>query len=275
MKKKRQPSMIEDLGQKTRSAIIDLGQFGIFSFRMFYWLLRGFTRWQLLAPQFYEIGVRSVPVVAITGLFVGMVLAVQVFDQLDNLGFGSHSGLLVNLSVVKELGPVLAGVMLAGRVGGALAAELGTMKVTEQIDALVSLAADPIRYLVVPRFLACLLLIPFLTIYCDVVGVLGGYAIVVGAYGGSSSDYWHYSAQGIQMFDVLAGVSKSIFFGAAIAMISCYKGFTSRSGAEGVGRAATEAFVLNFIVILIINLFMAIFLNRLYVLLYGPVQAPV
>lgn len=272
---KRQLSMIEDLGQKTRSAIIDLGRFGTFALRMFYWLLRSFTRWHLLAPQLYEVGVRSVPVIAITGLFVGMVLAVQVYGQLNNMGFGGYSGLLVNLSVVKELGPVLAGVMLAGRVGGALAAELGTMKVTEQIDALVTLAADPVRYLVVPRFLACLLLIPFLTIYCDVVGVLGGYAIVVGAYGGSSQDYWQYSAQGIQAFDVLAGVAKSVFFGAAIAMISCYKGFTSRSGAEGVGRASTEAFVLNFIVILIINLFMAIFLNRLQTLLYGPAQMPV
>ena len=262
-------SMLQQLGQRTLTAVADVGQFGRFSGRMFGWLFRSGTRWRLLAPQLYEIGVRSIPVVAITGVFVGMVLAVQIYDQIYATAARNRAGLLVNISVVRELGPVLAGVMLAGRVGGALAAELGTMKVTEQIDALVSLAADPIRYLVVPRFLACLLLIPFLTVYCDFVGVLGGYAIVIWAYGESAADYWYYSAQGIETFDVMAGVVKSLFFGGAIALISCYKGFHSRPGAEGVGRATTEAFVLSFIAILIINLFMAILFQAFYAAVWG------
>ena len=159
--------------------------------------------------------------------------------------------------------------MVAGRVGGALTAELGTMRVTEQISALTVMGADPIRQLVVPRFLACLLLIPFLTVYCDLVGVLGGYAVVIWAYGESSVDYWYYSAQGIETFDVMAGVVKSLFFGGAIALVSCYKGFHSRPGAGGVGRATTEAFVLSFIAILIINLFMAILFQSVYAAIWG------
>jgi len=161
--------------------------------------------------------------------------------------------------------------MLAGRVGGSLSAELGTMKVTEQIDALTTLAANPIRYLVVPRFLACLLLIPFLTVYCDVIGVLGGYVVVVMIYGGSAHDYWYYSQRGIETFDIMAGVSKSILFGGVIALVSCYKGFHCKPGAEGVGRAATESFVLSFITILIINFFMAVFFKAFYGAVWGLV----
>ena len=257
------------IGLTTRAAVAELGQFARFSARMFLWLFRSGTRWRLLAPQLYEIGVRSIPVVALTGLFVGMVLAVQIYEQLLGTVAQTRAGRLINMSVVRELGPVLAGIMLAGRVGGALAAELGTMKVTEQTDALLSLGADPIRYLVVPRFLACLLLIPFLTVYCDAVGVLGGYWMVVGIYGGSAGDYWHYSALSIETWDIMAGVVKSVFFGGAIALISCYKGFHCKPGAAGVGRATTEAFVLSFIVILVINLFMAILFQAFYRTVWG------
>ncbi|MBN2584842.1 MAG: ABC transporter permease [Planctomycetes bacterium] len=251
----------------------EVGRFSIFSARVFAWIFRRFTRWRLLAPQLYEVGVRSLPVISLTGVFVGMVLAVQIYYQLRDLGGGSFAGLLINISVIKELGPVLAGVMLSGRIGGALAAELGTMKVTEQVDALVTLAADPIRYLVVPRFLACLLLIPFLTVYCDFLGVIGGYIMVVKVYGGADHDYWYYSALGIENWDILVGVIKSLFFGGAIALISCYKGFHSRPGAEGVGRATTEAFVLSFIVILAIDLLMAIFFKAFYSLVWGTPPA--
>ena len=145
--------MLQQLGKTTWTAVSDVGQFTRFSSRMLLWLLRGKVRWRLLAPQLYEIGVRSIPVVLVTGVFVGMVLAVQIYEQLSGFSAQARAGRLINMSVVRELGPVLAGVMLAGRVGGALAAELGTMKVTEQIDALSSLGADPIRYLVDPAFI--------------------------------------------------------------------------------------------------------------------------
>ncbi|HUU30729.1 MAG TPA: ABC transporter permease, partial [Phycisphaerae bacterium] len=163
---------IGQIGRWVADRVVELGEFSLFTVQTLRWILTDFTRWRLLRPQLYEVGVRSMPVVAFTGAFVGMVLAVQSYYQFEAIGRGSWSGAVINLSVLKELGPVLAGVMLAGRVGGALAAGLGTMKVTEQIDALRSLGADPIRHLVVPRFLACFLLIPFLTIYCDFVGIL-------------------------------------------------------------------------------------------------------
>jgi phospholipid/cholesterol/gamma-HCH transport system permease protein len=267
--RQRSISMIVSVVEWVEDVVAEFGAMGLFTARVFGWIFRSFTRWRLLAPQLYEIGVRSLPVIFATGAFIGMVLAVQVYYQLADLGYKQFAGLLINLSVVKELGPVLAGVMLAGRVGSSLSAELGTMKVTEQIDALTTLAADPIRYLVVPRFLACLLLIPFLTVYCDCIGVLGGYAVVVWSYGGSAHDYWFYSQRGIEAFDLFAGVSKSIFFGGAIGLISCYKGFHCKPGAEGVGRAATESFVLSFISILIINFFMAIFFKSFYGAVWG------
>ncbi len=269
--RQRSMSMIASVGAMTEDTVAEFGAMSLFTARMFSWIFRSFTRWRLLAPQLYEIGVRSLPVIFATGAFIGMVMAVQVYFQLADLGYKQFAGLLINISVVKELGPVLAGVMLAGRVGGSLSAELGTMKVTEQIDALTTLAANPIRYLVVPRFLACLFLIPFLTVYCDCIGVLGGYAVVVWIYGGSAHDYWFYSQRSIETFDVLAGVSKSFLFGAVIALVSCYKGFNCKPGAEGVGRAATESFVLSFISILIINFFMAVFFKAFYGAIWGLV----
>jgi phospholipid/cholesterol/gamma-HCH transport system permease protein len=210
-----------------------------------------------------------VSIVSITGLFVGMVLAVQAAVQFLNLGLGQYLGSVINLSVIRELGPVLAGVMLAGRVGGALTAELGTMHVTEQIDALKTMGVDPLRYLVAPRFLACLLLTPLLTCYANFLGAVGGYLISVKYYGVSSVLYWRYSAQSIEMWDITAGLTKSVLFGGAIAMISCYKGFHCRAGAEGVGRACTEAFVLSFVSILTIDFFMAVFLQGIYEAFWG------
>jgi len=259
---------LAEAGQFVVDQVVDLGNFAVFSVQMARWVLTDFTRWRLLAPQLYEVGVRSLPVIVFTGTFIGMVLALQSYFQFEALGRASWSGAVINLSVIKELGPVLAGVMLAGRVGGALAAELGTMKVTEQIDALRALGADPIRHLVAPRFLACFLLIPFLTIYCDFVGILGGYFIAWN-YGVDTYEYWMHSADVIENFDVFTGVLKSAFFGAAIALISCYKGFQSRQGAEGVGRAATEAFVVSFMAILVLDFFIVMFLQALYDSLWG------
>jgi phospholipid/cholesterol/gamma-HCH transport system permease protein len=200
----------------------------------------------------------------ITGAFVGMTLAVQTYDQLKNMGLEEHLGVLINISVVKELGPVLAAVMLAGRIGGALTAELGTMNVTEQIDAVRSMGTDPIRYLVAPRILACLLLTPVLIIYADLLGIFGGYFVSVIQKGINSRAYWSFSASAVEFWDITIGVVKGFFFGAAIASISCYKGFTCKEGAHGVGQACTEAFVISFISILALNLALAMIFNAIY-----------
>jgi len=248
------------------------GDFSLFCFRTVRWMgtslfhLRDF---RLLLPQFHDVGAKSVPIVSITGLFVGMVIAVQAAAQFLSLGLGGYLGPVINLSVTRELGPVLAGLMLAGRVGGAMTAELGTMHVTEQIDALATMGVDPVRYLVVPRFLACMLLTPILTIYADFLGVIGGYLISVDIYGVSATLYWRYTAQSLENWDIFSGLFKSILFGGAIALIACYKGFNSRAGAEGVGRACTDAFVASFVSILTIDFFMAVFLNSLYKVLWG------
>ena len=222
-----------------------------------------------LWAQMYEIGTKSVPVVIITGGFVGMTLAIQSYSQFKGVGLQDRLGTIINLSVLKELGPVLAAVMLAGRVGGALTAELGTMHVTEQIDALRVMGTDPIRHLVLPRFLACVILTPFLTVYADFMGVLGGYLISVGQFDINSEAYWRFSADSVEKWDVLIGLIKAVFFGAAIALISCFKGFHSARGAQGVGKACTEAFVSSFLAILIIDFFLALIFKSLYEAFYG------
>lgn len=264
--------MLSTIGAKTISSVTALGQMGAFSWQMLRWLLPGLVQWRTWAramPLFYEVGNRTLPVILITGTFVGLVLAVQSYDQLRAAGFENRMGVLVTLSLVKELGPVLAGVMVAGRVGGALTAELGTMRVTEQISALSVMGTDPIRQLVVPRFLACLLLTPLLTFFCDVCGSLSGWFIAVVLKEIPSSSYWYYIADAVETWDILVGFVKSIVFGGAIALIACYKGFHCRTGAEGVGRACTESFVASFITILVTDFFIGTMFSGLYLGIYG------
>jgi phospholipid/cholesterol/gamma-HCH transport system permease protein len=221
-------------------------------------LLIKLPRGRVLWPILNEVGVRSVPVICVTGLFIGMVLAVQSYDTLSQMHFQSHLGSVINGTLVKELGPVLAAVMLAGRVGSSIAAQIGTMKVGEQIDALRALGADPIAHLVVPRFLACFLMIPALTMVAEGVGIFGGWAVSTLVYGVSNYSFWTFSDRLITAFDVVIGVFKSMSFGAAIAIIACHRGFRCGTGAEGVGRAATESFVISFIAILILDLVLAL-----------------
>lgn len=249
------------------------GEFCDFAGRTFAYVFTSLFRLQTLrslAIQLYEVGVKSVPVVGITGAFIGMVMAIESFAQFVAIGQEERIGSVIGLTVVKQIGPVLAAMMLSGRVGGALTAELGTMNVTEQLDALRVMGADPIRYLVVPRFVACVLLTPMLTAYSDVLGILGGWAVATKALGVSPEQYWFYSAQGIETWQLMEGLSKSVFFGAAIGLVSCYKGFTCGSGASGVGRACTESFVASFVAIIILNFFFAKLLRDLYDGIYGP-----
>ena len=259
--------MIRMVGARTIGGIENIGRFARFFVRSMTVSARtcmSSSAYPLIWTQMNIIGVRSVPVVMITGAFVGMTLAVQAYDQLAGMGLEEHLGVLINISVVKELGPVLAAVMLAGRIGGALTAELGTMNVTEQIDAIRSMGTDPIRYLVAPRILACLLLTPFLIIYADFMGIIGGYFVSVIQFGINSRAYWSFSASGVELWDVSIGVIKGLFFGVAIAAISCYKGFTCKEGAHGVGQACTEAFVASFISILALDFALAVIFKSIY-----------
>ncbi len=264
--------LITTVGAKTIQSLGAFGQFWIFTARTLRFVATGLPQlktWRRVMPEFYEVGNRTLPVILITGVFVGLVLAVQSYDQLAAAGFEQQMGVLVNLTLVKELGPVLAGVMLAGRVGGALTAELGTMNVTEQLDALRVMGADPIRHLVVPRFLACLLLTPCLTVFCDLAGSLAGWFIAVQLKGVPSEPYWFHTRHAVEMWDLGVGFIKSLAFGGAIGLIACYKGFHCRQGAAGVGRACTESFVASFIVILAIDFFLATFLLGVYKAIWG------
>ncbi len=267
MSEQKSRSMLEQFGSSVIAGISHCGDFTRFQTSVATTSFRAFfipKTYPLIWLQMLAIGVRSVPVVMITGCFVGMVLAVQAYDQLAGLGLEEHLGVLINISVVKELGPVLTAVMLAGRVGGALTAELGTMNVTEQISAVRSMGIDPIRYLIAPRILACLLLTPFLIIYADFMGIVGGYAISVLHFGINNKAYWDFSASGIELWDISIGIIKGFFFGAAIAGVSCYKGFNCKEGAAGVGRACTEAFVGSFICILVIDFALAVIFKGIY-----------
>jgi phospholipid/cholesterol/gamma-HCH transport system permease protein len=263
------PTPIHTVGRLVTNFIVAIGDLTRFLFLTLGGLMGQLPRSRVLWPVMYEVGVRSVPVIAVTGLFIGMVLAVQTYDTLRMYRLESRIGSVINVSLVKELGPVLAATMLAGRVGCAMAAEIGTMRVTEQIDALKALGANPISYLVVPRFLACFWLIPALTLIADGLGMFGGWVVSVQMLGVSDHFFWLYSQQFITAFDVISGVMKSMFFGAAISIIACHRGFHCGSGAEGVGRAATDSFVCSFIAILVLDLVLVILLNNVFRLLWA------
>jgi phospholipid/cholesterol/gamma-HCH transport system permease protein len=249
--------------RKIADAILDLGDLGLFAYRILVGLRRR-SSYNTIIPICYSVGVNSIPVVMITGAFIGMVLAVQAYSEFAHLGLATRLGQIINISVVRELGPVLAAVMLAGRIGSAMAAELATMRITEQIDALACLGANPVHYLGTPRFFACVLLIPLLTILANFMGVLGGALICIHVYHVEAHYYWENTRGFVEMWDLMTGLIKPTFFGAAIAVVCCHRGFYSEAGAEGVGRAATRAFVLSFVAILVLDFFLAMFLNNLY-----------
>jgi len=261
-------SFVHVLGRMVVDFVTVLGDLALFSLRMLSWLIPGWPRGKVLWPIMYQIGVQSLPVILVTGGFIGMVLAVQAYEQFAMMHMENQLGTVVNVTLLKELGPVLAAVMLAGRVGSAMAAELGTMRVTEQIDALTALGANPIAHLVVPRFLACFLLIPLLTLFADGIGVFSGWWFSTQVLGVESFYYWHYSRSFVTAYDLWTGIIKSICFGAAISVMSCHCGFHSRAGAEGVGRAATEAFVYSFIAILATDFLLGFFMMEFYHVLF-------
>src|SRR5262245_19497044 len=262
---------LADLGAVVIRWVETLGDMTIFLYRTLSWLVSRMPRRDTLIPAFYNIGVLSLPVIALTGTFIGMVLAVQSYTQFKAFGFENRLGALINMSMCRELGPVLAATMLAGRVGSAIAAEIGTMRVTEQIDALVSMRANPLQYLVVPRLLGCLLMIPSLTVMAIFMGVVGGYLYSVQVFNIDSYLYLTNSQQFVHNWDLFYGIFKSIFFGATIAIVSCYRSFHCAPGAEGVGRAATAAFVLSFVIILMLDLFLSIGLDKVHDMIWPEV----
>lgn len=241
---------LEMVGERFLEFIRYAGGISILMGQTLFWIPMPPLRRRQIFEQMAKIGVDSLPIVFLISLFTGMVLALQSAYQLQRFSAEMYMASLVAFSMTRELGPVLTALIVAGRVGASITAEVGTMKVTEQIDALDTLATNPIKYLVVPRFLALIIMLPFLTIYSDIVGILGGYIVGVCKLGVSHAMYMKNTWQPLKYKDVYTGLIKSFFFGIIICIVACYEGMTAEGGAEGVGRSTTSSVVVSFILII-------------------------
>jgi len=243
------------VGRATLALLSTVGAVVLFALGALASGLTGRLYWRQLGRQMLEMGYFSLPVVGLTAVFTGMVLALQSYTGFSRFEAQNAIPTIVVLSMTRELGPVLAGLMVAGRVGASIAAELGTMRVTEQIDALTTLATDPLRYLVFPRLLAGTLMLPALVLVADVIGVMGGYLVSVYKLGFGPIEYVNRSFEFLETQDVVSGLVKAAVFGFLLTLMGCYHGYRSRGGAQGVGAATTRAVVSASILILIANYF--------------------
>lgn len=230
-----------------------VGRFSLFLFEVFKAAMPPRYYLRVILRQMFQIGYNSLPVVGMTAIFTGAVLALQSYTGFSRFNAESSIASVVVLSITRELGPVLAGLMLAGRVGAAIAAEIGTMKVTEQIDALYTLNADPFKYLVFPRVLAGIITLPMLVIVADVIGVLGGYLVSIYKLGFNPHSYIKNTIEFLEIQDVTSGLIKAAFFGFIVSAMGCYHGYVSKGGAQGVGNATTSAVVSSSVLILLAN----------------------
>jgi phospholipid/cholesterol/gamma-HCH transport system permease protein len=251
-------SLIESLGSFSLDLFQRIGELWLLFVRTVAYCRQAFANRRLIVLQMVEIGVNTVPLVAIMALFTGMVIAVQTGYQAVKFHLEGMVGPIVGLSLTRELGPVMTGVIVAGRVGAAIAAQVGTMKVTEQIDALETLATDPVEYLVMPRFVAAVIMLPVLTVCADIVGIAGGLVIAVTQLGRDPRLFMTGTFRAMEMSDVVSGLVKSAFFGMLVAIIGCYQGLTATGGAEGVGKSTTRAVVLSLMLILVSDFFLTV-----------------
>jgi phospholipid/cholesterol/gamma-HCH transport system permease protein len=256
--------------KKIAKFLIEVSEYVFLIINVIWVIFRHPPHASLVRDQMYEVGVLSLPVVAITGFSTGMVLAAQAFFQLSDKGLASATGLMVTKAMMVELGPVLTAFMVTGRVGAAMCAELGTMRVTEQIDAIRSMAVDPLRHLVAPRFLAGLIMLPLLTVFSCLMGIIGGYVISVYYYHMSSTSFLDPLPVHITTFDLISGLIKAFVFGFIIITISCYRGMSTTGGAAGVGRSTTNSVVICYTVILIGNFLLTIVMNNFYNYFFSP-----
>jgi phospholipid/cholesterol/gamma-HCH transport system permease protein len=245
------------VGRKTSHFITDVGKVLIFFWHTLRWTFSRPFYIKNVLKQMEQIGVNSVPVVLTTALSTGMVLALQSYTGFKRFGAETLIGTVVSLSMTRELGPVLTGLMVAGRAGAAMAAELGTMRVTEQIDALSTLATNPMKYLVVPRFVASTIMMFFLAAFGMIIGIIGGYFVGVKVLGTNAVIYKENSINFTEVTDIWYGLIKALVFGAVVGIIGCYKGFNTQGGAEGVGKATTGAVVISCMLILILDYFLS------------------
>jgi phospholipid/cholesterol/gamma-HCH transport system permease protein len=241
------------IGRVTLTFFRETGRLSIFAGDSVSGVVRTPVYWWLIAQQMMRIGYFSLPVVGLTAFFTGGVLALQIYNGASRYGAESFVPVVVLVGITRELGPVIAGLMVAGRVAAAIAAEIGTMRVTEQIDALSTLSTNPIKYLVVPRLVAAVISMPILVAIADSIGVFGGYVASTQSLGFNGSVYMNNTMNGLTFDDVSSGLIKAAVFGFIIALMGCYNGFHSKGGAQGVGTATTNAVVTASILILAAN----------------------
>jgi phospholipid/cholesterol/gamma-HCH transport system permease protein len=253
--------------RRVQAALTELGQIALLAREACASLLKGRISWRDLLYQVFFIGIKSQSVVLITGAFTGMVLGAQTYFQFHKVKMDTATLAVVSVSMCSELGPVLTALMVAGRVGAAIAAELGSMRVTEQIDALRALATHPVDYLVLPRLIAAHIALPVLTVEAIVIGILGGYFVGVNVLDIEPTYLWVNMLKYSHQVDLVIGLTKAFIYGGIIALIGCYKGLACGLGAEGVGRATTEAVVYSSITILIANFFLTLVMGKLVGLL--------
>jgi phospholipid/cholesterol/gamma-HCH transport system permease protein len=249
--------ILESVGRRASDFLAEVGRVLIFLGQTLRWTFSRPFYAKSVLKQMEQIGFNSIPVVITTALSTGMVLALQSYTGFKRFGAETLIGTVVSLSMTRELGPVLTGLMVAGRAGASMAAELGTMKVTEQIDALETLATNPMKYLVVPRFIASTVMMFFLTVLGVMIGITGGYFVGVKVLDTNPVTYIHNSIDNSEVTDIWYGLIKATVFGAVIGLIGCYKGFHTEGGAEGVGKATTGAVVVSCMLILILDYFLS------------------
>jgi phospholipid/cholesterol/gamma-HCH transport system permease protein len=249
-------TLIKKLGSWFLSKLSRMGHMFLFLISSFYFVFIPPFKFNVLLRQIRFLGSKSMVVILLTGSFTGMVLALQLFYTLRKFGSDALLGPAIALSLIRELGPVLSALMITGRAGSALTAEIGIMRITEQIDALTSMALNPIRYLIVPNIVAGIIVFPLLTSIFDLTGIYGGYLVGVKLLGVSSGTYFSQMENFVDMADIRMGLYKSLSFGIIVSWVCCYKGFFTRYGAEGVSRATTEAVVMSSVLILIWDYFL-------------------
>jgi phospholipid/cholesterol/gamma-HCH transport system permease protein len=248
-------SILRLLGEWTLTSLRGGGRMIIFLGTALLWIFLPPLKWRRMIARIHFIGAKSLVVILLTGAFTGMVLGLQVFYTLTKFGSEAFLGPAVALSLIRELGPVLCALMVTGRAGSALTAEIGIMRITEQIDALHAMALNPMRYLIVPTILAGLIAFPLLTAIFDIVGIYGGYLVGVKLLGIGEGTYFGEMETYVDLSDITQGIVKSLSFGLLVTWVCCYKGFYTGYGAEGVSRATTEAVVLSSVLILVWDYF--------------------
>lgn len=242
--------VLQQLGRSSLDCVRYAGGASLLFMRTLYWIAVPPFRARQVFDQMVKAGVNSLPIASLTSFFIGVVLAFQSAYQMKRVSAEMYIPSLVSVSITREIGPIITALVVAGRVGASIAAELGSMKVTEQIDALETLAADPVKYLVTPRFLALFIMLPLLTVYADIIGIFGGYVVSTTKLGLSHALYWKMTFDPLVLKDIFTGLFKTLIFASIISTVSCFEGMRVEGGAEGVGAATTRAVVTSFILII-------------------------